>query len=125
MIDGVTALEALLPTKAELAFKLAYRVAGLLAADDDTRVTYFNSMKAYYQTRSRIVHGSSLNNKDRELIRNDQPLRSVVRQLLMGFLHLAESTQIPLGKSFYEQRLDGDLLHPEKRSDLRKAMKLA
>ncbi|MCH8144066.1 MAG: hypothetical protein IIA55_05020 [Gemmatimonadetes bacterium] len=98
VVDSVTALEARLPTNAELTFKLAYRVAGLLATDDDERVTYFNRMKTYYQTRSRIVHGSSLNAKDRELIRNDEPLRSIVRQLLVGFLHLAESTEIPLGK---------------------------
>ena len=124
VIDEITALEALLPTNAELAFKLAYRVAGLLATDDAMRVSYFNKMKAYYRTRSKIVHGSRLNARDRELIRDDEPLRSIVRRLLVGFLHLAESTQIKLGGKFYEEQLDGDLLHGRKRNNLRRAMKL-
>jgi len=128
VLDGITALEALLPTKAELAFTLAYRVAGLLAADEDARVEYFNSMKAHYRTRSKIVHGLSLNNNDRALIQDDEPLRSIVRQLLVGFLHLAETGEIDRtakATKFYEQRLDADLLHAQRRTDLRETMKLA
>ena len=124
VVDGVTALEALLPTNAELTFMLAFRVSGLLANDDNERVRYFNNMKAYYGTRSKVVHGSSLNNKDRELIQDDEPLRAVVRRLLVAFLHLAESPKVQLGKKFYDEQLDQTLLHSERRTELQKAMKL-
>ena len=125
LVDAIVALEALLPTGAELAFKLATRVAGLLGEDDDARVQYSKIMKQYYRTRNNIVHGSSLKAKDSELIRNDEPLRSIVRRLLVGFLNLAESPDVSLTRKFYDEQLDADLLHSRRRDNLRKAMKLA
>lgn len=47
VIDGITALEALLPTNAELSFKLAVRGSGLLARDDSERERLFQAMNGY------------------------------------------------------------------------------
>ena len=117
-------MEALLPTNSELSFKLAFRVAGILGKDDTSRVKYLRDMKSYYQTRSNIVHGGRLKIKDNLLIQDDGPLRTIVRDLLVGFLHLAESSEFNMGKKFYDEQLDAILLHSTKREELRYGMRL-
>ena len=125
VIDGITAMEALLPTNAELSFKLAFRVAGLLGHDDASRVKYLRDMKSYYHTRSAIVHGSRVKVNDTKLINDDEPLRAILRDLLAGFLHLAESSDYTVGKQFYDEQLDEILLHASHRDKLRSEMQLS
>ena len=125
VIDGITAMEALLPTNAELSFKLAFRVAGLLGRDDGSRVKYLRDMKSYYHTRSAIVHGSRVKVNDTKLINDDEPLRAILRDLLVGFLHLAESSDYTVGKKFYDEQLDEILLHASHRDKLRSEMQLS
>lgn len=125
VIDGITAMEALLPTNAELSFKLAFRVAGLLGHDDASRVKYLRDMKSYYHTRSAIVHGSRVKVNDTKLINDDEPLRAILRDLLVGFLHLAESSDYTVGKKFYDEQLDEILLHASHRDKLRSEMQLS
>jgi len=124
ILDAITALEALLGSKDELTFKLSYRVANILAADNDERVDLFTSMKSFYRTRSRIVHGLALKEADIQLIQDDAPLRSVVRRLLRGVLNLIGEDGFLLTSNYVDKELDIILLHEEQRGELRNAMGL-
>jgi hypothetical protein len=132
LVDAITAAEALLGTRAELAFTLAFRVAAMLGNDDDERVRIFESMKGYYDTRSRVVHGGSelynkqgqLKDKPRSYLENQQDLRDYVRRLLVGFLRLAVSGSHPFDSAFFKDDLDSALLHSTRRFELRLAMGL-
>lgn len=132
LVDAITAAEALLGTRAELTFRLAFRVAAILGNDDDERVRIFESMKGYYDTRSRVVHGGSelynrqgqLKDKPGRYLENQQDLRDYVRRLLVGFLRLAVSSGHSFDSAFFEDSLDSALLHSTRRSELRVAMGL-
>ncbi len=132
LVDAITAAEALLGTRVELTFRLAFRVAAILGEDDDERVRIFESMKGYYDTRSRVVHGGSelynrqgqLKDKPRSYLENQEDLRDFVRRLLVGFLRLAVSSGHSFDNTFFEDRLDSALLHSTRRSELRLAMGL-
>ncbi|MGH2593190.1 MAG: hypothetical protein ACRDGG_06725, partial [Anaerolineae bacterium] len=88
------------------------------------RTSLFEEMADHYDTRNKIVHGASLEKKHLRIIQNDEPLRNIVRRLLVAFLHLAKSPQYSLDKQFYQQ-LDSILQHSRRRSELRKAMGLS
>jgi hypothetical protein len=45
IVDLVTAVEALVGTDIEISFRLSHRAAGILAADDDARVTIYRDLK--------------------------------------------------------------------------------
>lgn len=121
VVDAITALEALLGESTEIAFKLAFRAAGILAADDEERVAIFERMKIYYDTRSRIVHGGVLKEKQLQVIRNPRPLLDIVRQLLVAFLRLVDSSYI-LHLENFKDEIDSILQHAQRRAELRKAM---
>jgi hypothetical protein len=130
LVDAITAAEALLGTRDEVTFKLAYRVAAILGSDDDERVRIFELMKGYYDTRSRVVHGGSdlfnkqgqLKDKPRWHLENQQDLRDFVRRLLVGFIRLAVTDGHPFDETFFRDTLDSALLHGTRRSELRAAM---
>lgn len=124
VLDAITGMEALFKLDTELSFRLAFRTAGILAADDNGRVTLFEQVAKYYRIRSKIVHGSPLKGKDLAGLQDEKTLRHIVRRLIIAFLHLAESNKYPLTGQFYQQ-LDGVLQHSERRTELRKAMGLA
>jgi hypothetical protein len=132
LVDAVTAAEALLGTRVEVTFRLAFRVAAILGNDDDDRVRIFELMKGYYDTRSRVVHGGSelfnrqgnLRDRPRWHLENQQDLRDFVRRLLVGFLRLTMSSGHRFDTSFSEGRIDSTLLHSTRRSELRIAMGL-
>lgn len=130
LVDAITAAEALLGTSDEVTFRLAFRVAAILADDDDARVRIFELMKGYYDTHSRVVHGgSALYNKQCQLkakpqwhLENQQHLRDFVRRLLVGFIRLAVKDGHPFDEKFFQDTLDSVLLHGIRRSELRVAM---
>lgn len=130
LVDAITAAEALLGTSDEVTFRLAFRVAAILADDDDARVRIFELMKGYYDTRSRVVHGgSALYNKQGQLkakpqwhLENQQHLRDFVRRLLVGFIRLAVTDGHSFDEKFFQDTLDSVLLHGIRRSELRAAM---
>jgi hypothetical protein len=132
LVDAVTAAEALLGTRVEVTFRLAFRVAAILGNDDDDRVRIFELMKGYYDTRSRVVHGGSelfnrqgnLRDRPRWHLENQQDLRDFVRRLLVGFLRLTVSSRHQFDTPFSEGRIDSTLLHSTRRSELRSAMGL-
>lgn len=124
LVDAITAAEALLGTKVESTFRLAFRVAAILAKDADERVAIFEQMKGSYDTRSRVVHGDPLNPKQRGHLQDQQALRDMVRRLLVGFIRLTISSGHSFDKTFFKERLDSALLHDARRSGLRAAMGL-
>jgi hypothetical protein len=63
LLDLVTALEAVLGTDTEIAFKLAFRTSGLLASSDRERAELLTLIKEFDETRSKLVHGSGLKEK--------------------------------------------------------------
>jgi hypothetical protein len=124
VLDAITALEAVLGSGVEIAFKLSFRTAGILAANDAQRVAIFDEMKEYYDLRSKLVHGASLKDKHRTLIADPEGLRHFVRELLRGFIHLAVDPQPSYGKQFFKQRLDAALQDESERAELRNALNL-
>ena len=52
LLDCTTALEALLGTLTEISFKLSFRVAALLATNDDQRSDLLKLMKDFYDTEA-------------------------------------------------------------------------
>jgi hypothetical protein len=124
ILDSITALEALLGAKEELAFKLSFRVASILAASDHDRAILLAEMKRFYTTRSTIVHGGELRQQHLDLINDDTALRDVVRRVLRAVLHLAVEHEKHLTRKFVANDLDGILVHSEEREALRREMAL-
>jgi hypothetical protein len=125
IVDLVTAVEALIGTEVEISFRLSHRAAGILAADDDARVTIYQDLRGFYDTRSRVVHGGTLNAKHQARLADYELLRRYVRQLLVAFLHLATTPGQNYGSDYFRQLLDIDLQHADRRSALRAAMAMA
>ena len=124
LLDAITALEAVLGTEAELSFRLAFRVSGLLAATDDERARLLKLMKGFYDTRSRVVHGGALKQKHTQHLGMIEDLRSLVRRLLRSFLAFGASPPNGYNKSFFDENLDAALVHAAERQKLRTALRL-
>jgi len=124
ILDAITTLEALLGSADELTFKLSYRVASLLATDDEERVDLFESMKSFYRVRSRIVHGGHLSESQVQLVADDEPLRDVARRIIRGVLVLAGAGDFLLTRKYVDEELDKVLLHEARRRELQEAMGL-
>jgi hypothetical protein len=121
VVDAITALEALWKLDAELSFKLAFRTSSLLAETDDERVSIYETLSEYYRIRSKVVHGGSLTVGQEQQLREDEPLRSIVRRTLRAFLHLAVNPGEWTLKRLNEEA-DRTLLHDDGRQSLRAAM---
>lgn len=79
LIDAFTSIEALIGDKQETTFRLRFRVAHLLADDDDQRAEILDLTNRFYAARSTLVHGSdpltgSAHEKFQSLVRNPQPM---------------------------------------------------
>jgi len=125
IVDLVTSVEALVGTEVETSFRLSYRAAGILAADDNARVMIYQDLKGFYDTRSRVVHGGTLSAKHLARLADYELLRQYVRQLLVAFLRLATTPGQSYGPGYFRQLLDLDLQHADRRSALRAAMGMA
>jgi hypothetical protein len=125
IIDAVTALEALLGTETEIAFRLSFRVASLLASSHEDRGTLFKLMRDFYDTRSKIVHGASLREKQQRLLHRMDELRSVVRQLIRSFVSFAHAPTEGYDRAFWRDGLDVALLDAAEREKLRAALGLS
>lgn len=122
LVDAITAIEAVLQIDSELRFRNAFRVAGILGANDNERVVIFDTVRRFYDTRSKVVHGGDLGDEQIKDIQNHQVLLNYVRRLLVGFLQLAANGKMT--KLFYEE-LDAVLQHEERRRQLRLSMGMA
>jgi len=124
LLDATTALEALLGAYTEIAFKLAFRVAGLVAGSDDERSAIFKLMKDFYDTRSRLVHGGHLKKKHEMRLAKVDELRSLVRRVLRAFVAFATNPPSVYRRSFFETELDAALVNTAEREKLRVALGL-
>ena len=125
LVDLITTAESLLGASVEISFRLSFYVAGILAGTDHERVTIFDEMRASYDTRNRVVHGGTLESKHRKHLNNYSKLRDYVRRLLVGFLHLATTSEGAHNPRSFRKQLDSNLQDEQKRSTLRAAMGLA
>lgn len=124
LLDSVTALEAVLGTANEISFKLAFRVSTLLGDDAPARAALLRTMKAFYDTRSKLVHGAQLKPKHQHLLNNVDELRSHVRRLLRALVHLAASGHSAYNKQFFNELLDETLVNDAEREKLRVSLGL-
>jgi hypothetical protein len=116
LVDSVTAIEAALRLDTDLSFRSSFQVAGLLASDDDERITIFRDMRTFYDARSKVVHGGILKSKHIDALQNYERLVDLVRRLLAGFVRATAAAAFP--KKFYEE-IDAALQHPVQRAALR------
>jgi hypothetical protein len=125
LVDAVTALEALVGISTELRFRIAFRVAGLLAGNHAERVPLLQAMKEFYDTRSAVVHGGRLNAKQRGYLERFEELREIVRRLLRAFVLFSVNLPRGYSKSFFDEKLDITLADTVEREKLRSALGLA
>lgn len=125
LLDTVTSLEATLGTDSEISFKLAFRVASILAGNDEERSDLMKLVKGFYDARSKLVHGGSLKQKQTDLIARVDELRALLRRLLHSFVLLAIDESSPFGHQFFVSDLDSALVSGAARERLRTAMGLA
>jgi hypothetical protein len=124
LLDTVTALEALLGSETEISFRLSFRVASLLAADDAERASLLTTIKGYYDARSRVVHGVELKSKQINFIEQRDVLLSHLRRLLRAFVRFAEKPPSEYNRGTLAERLDAILLSGQERDSLRAALGL-
>jgi hypothetical protein len=124
LVDAITALEALLGTDTEIAFKLAFRIAALLAESDAERAELLKTIKDFYDTRSKLVHGAALKQKHHTQLAKIDELRAIVRRLLRSFVTFAASPPGAYDRQFFTEKLDQALVNAEERERLRAALGL-
>ena len=125
LVDAITALEAILGDRAEISFKLSFRVASLLAATDAERAALLKAMKGYYDARSRTVHGDRLGKKQSASLAAVDDLQDLVRRLLRSFVLFAADDDLHVEKQFFVEELDAALVDAGRREELRKLLGLA
>jgi hypothetical protein len=124
VLDAITAIESVLGSGTEIAFEMSFRIARILADDDAQRIAIFDQMETYYDLRSRLVHGETLQAKHRGLLRDVEPLRDLARRLIRGLIELAVAPGHSYDRGFFQQRLDASLQEEAARSALRRVMGL-
>jgi hypothetical protein len=125
LLDCVTALEALLGAENEIAFKLSFRIASILANTDEERSNLLKLLKDFYDTRSRVIHGDNLKEKHQAVLPRVDELRTIVRRLLVAFIRLGNAKPAEYGKNFWQEKLDGVLVNTVEREKLRVALGLS
>jgi hypothetical protein len=87
-------------------------------------VHIYETVAEYYKIRSKIVHGSALSESQAKLVREDEPIRTVIRQALRAFVYLANNpAEWTLAR--LEDEADLALLHANRRQSLRAATGIA
>lgn len=111
-------------TDQEITYRLSNRVSGILASDDADRIELFKLMKMYYGIRCTLVHGSDLDKKQAKMTADNEPLKEIIRRLLVAFLRLSVDTSRFSSRRILDEQLDVILLSAVDTNDLRKAMGL-
>ena len=125
LLDSITALEAILGSGTEITFKLAFRLASLLAKDDAERGALLYDIKGFYDTRSALVHGGRLKEKHQARLARVDELRSLVRRVLRALVRFAVRGAGTYTKEFLQAHLDAALVDATEREKLRRALGLA
>lgn len=80
-----TALECLFTSgKSEINHKIAERVALMLGTNGEKKKELYDLVKKAYDTRSTVIHGSSLKGRDNDLSSISEGLDEVLRSLIKG-----------------------------------------
>jgi hypothetical protein len=108
----------------EISFKLSFRIASLLADNDDERSTLLKLLKEFNDTRSKVIHGAHIKAKHQMLLQRVDELRNIVKRLLIAFIRLANSKPAEYGKGFWQEKLDGVFVNAVERQKLRAALGL-
>jgi Apea-like HEPN len=124
LIDDIICLEAVLTTQVELAFTIAFRISGMLEADDTRRRELFRSLKSFYNTRSRVLHGAKMRQQETDDVNRERDLRDVVRRTLRGLLALI-GTEFDPTPEFMKNQLDDVLMKNADRSRLARKLNAA
>jgi len=120
LLELITALEAVLGISSELTFRLSFRVASLLASNDGERTYLLTLVREFYDTRSTIIHGSTLGTKHRALLARLDELRTLVRKLLKALVIFAAGpSSAYYTKGFWSKQFDAALLDANEREKLR------
>ena len=125
LLDCVTALEALLGADNEIAFKLSFRIASILADTNEERSGLLKLLKGFYDTRSKVIHGATLKDKHQAFLRRVDEFRAIVKRLLVAFVRLGNAKPAEYGKKFWDENLDGVLVNTVEREKLRVALGLS
>jgi hypothetical protein len=125
LLDCVTALEALLGADNEIAFKLSFRIASILADTNEERSNLLKLLKDFYDTRSRVIHGANLKEKHQALLVRVDDLRNIVKRVLVAFIRLGNTRPNEYGKNFWQEKLDAVLVNTVERERLRVALGLS
>ncbi len=124
LLDLITSLEALLGTESEIAFRLSFRVASLIAKDGPQRSELLKKIRGFYDTRSRIVHGGTLGKRHQDLLQRLEELQAIARRLLRSFVEFAAEPKEGYGKPFWQEQLDAALVDSNEREKLRAVLRL-
>jgi hypothetical protein len=81
-------------------------------------------MKDFYSIRSTVVHGGTLNAKQRRRLHNFDELHQVLRRLLRSFVGFSVNPPRSYTKKFFTQLLDITLVDATEREKLRTALGL-
>ena len=84
-------------------------------------MSIYETLSEYYKIRSKLVHGGSLTEIQERQLREDEPLRSIVRRALKAFLYLAVNPGEWTLKRLNDEA-DRALLHDVSRRELQTAM---
>jgi hypothetical protein len=122
VLDSITALEALWKLDTELSFRLAFRTASLLAADEDERVSIYDLITQYYRIRNKIVHGGGLSNDQSRMVVELEALKNIVRRTIKAFLYLALNSDDRWHLEKLYDEGDRALLHADRRREIQFAM---
>jgi len=125
LIDAITALEALLGTNVEISFRLAFRVASLVASTGTERGELFQKTRDFYDARSKFVHGEPVERKQQETLGNLDQLLDTVRILLRSFVGVAADPPAGYARSMFKGgSLDKSLLIDDERAKLRQLLRI-
>lgn len=61
-----TAIESIVDVSQEITFRLSLSISSLLCERGDSRIKKFEDIKTLYNLRSKVIHGSNINDKDIE-----------------------------------------------------------
>lgn len=146
LVDLSVALEASLlsgsPEKEDIGLRLRGRAAALLAEEHDGDSVIYADIKAAYNLRSWIVHGSnprpqdiaaeidrisvsarSTNSGVKAALAMDR-VRDIARRSILARGFLGDAGKWPLGKAARQKDVDGELINPETRESWRAAWRI-
>jgi hypothetical protein len=92
---------------------------------NEERAELLKLLRAFYDTRSKVIHGTNLKAKHQTLLRRVDELRNIVKRLLVAFIRLGNRRPDEYEKDFWQEKLDRTLVNTVERERLRVALGLS